>query len=90
MAAVSVQLNLDTELNQRLERLAEARAQSPESIMELAITEYIEREDEWDREAIESYEEYQRTGLHLTNDEVLEWLEKLASGEDAPLPPCHT
>lgn len=90
MAAVSVQLSLDTELNQRLERLAEARAQSPESIMELAITEYIEREDEWDREAIESYEEYQRTGLHLTNDEVLEWLEKLARGEDAPLPPCHT
>ena len=90
MAAVSVSLNLDAELKQRVERLAKSLETSPESVIETAIAEYVEREEEWDREAIESYEEYKRTGLHLTNDEVMAWLERRANGEDVPLPPCHT
>jgi predicted transcriptional regulator len=41
-------------------------------------------------EVQESADEYQRTGLHLTHEEVDAWLEKLQRGEDAQLPECHT
>jgi predicted transcriptional regulator len=41
-------------------------------------------------EANAAWEEYQATGLHLTGEEVDLWLSKLAAGEDAPMPECHT
>jgi hypothetical protein len=32
----------------------------------------------------------QRTGLHLTLEEVNTWLAKLEAGKDVEPPPCHT
>jgi anhydro-N-acetylmuramic acid kinase len=45
--------------------------------------------DELDRETIESWEEYQRTGLHVTGEEAEAWLRKLAAGESVPPPKAH-
>jgi predicted transcriptional regulator len=36
-----------------------------------------------------SLEHYERTGLHVTWEEVDQWLGKLQAGEDAPPPECH-
>lgn len=36
-----------------------------------------------------SREEFRRTGLHLTQEEVFDWLERVAAGEDCEMPPCH-
>ena len=41
-------------------------------------------------DAVAAWEHYERTGLHLTQEEADAWLTKLAMGEDAELPPCHT
>jgi predicted transcriptional regulator len=41
------------------------------------------------RDTLDAWEEYQRTGLHCTGEEVSEWLRKLARGEDAPPPTPH-
>lgn len=40
--------------------------------------------------ADKALENYKRTGLHATFEEVDEWLGKLASGERIPPPKCHT
>ena len=60
--------------------------------MREAIAQYVEREEKREafrRDAIEAWEEYQRTGMHLTFEEADAWLAKLEAGEDAELPNCH-
>lgn len=39
--------------------------------------------------ALASIADYERTGLHLTGEEVDAWLARIEAGEDAPPPPCH-
>ncbi|WP_079210886.1 CopG family ribbon-helix-helix protein [Brucella pituitosa] len=91
MAVTSVKL--DDELKGRVQLLAASRRRTPHWIMREAIAEYVEREEKresFKREALEAWEDYQRTGLHLTGEEVDEWLAKLEAGEDAEMPACHT
>lgn len=91
MAVSSVKL--DDDLKGRIKHLADARRRTPHWIMREAIAEYVEREEKresFKREALEAWEDYQRTGLHLTGEEVDEWLAKLEAGEDAEMPACHT
>ncbi|KKO70261.1 CopG family transcriptional regulator (plasmid) [Kerstersia gyiorum] len=91
MAVSSVKL--DDDLKGRVKHLADARRRTPHWIMREAIAEYVEREEKresFKREALEAWDDYQRTGLHLTGEEVDEWLAKLEAGEDAEMPACHT
>ena len=55
----------------------------------------MERTDEENREAflqdaLDSWAEYQVTGLHVTHAEVDDWLAKLEAGQSEPRPECHT
>lgn len=44
----------------------------------------------WLEEGRTAWEDYQKTGLHLTNKEVMDWMDKIVAGENAPMPKCHT
>ena len=86
-------LKLDAEVKARLKKLAAAKERSPHWLMKRAIEEYVDREErrrQFDEDTVASWDDYQRTGLHLTGEEVDAWLEKIAEGEDAGLPECHT
>jgi predicted transcriptional regulator len=57
-----------------------------------AIETYVEREEKreaWRQEGVAAWEEYRRTGLHLTNAEVTAWLSQLAAGNNVEPPECH-
>jgi len=41
------------------------------------------------REITEAWEEYQQTGLHLTQLEADEWLKALEQDKDMEIPQCH-
>jgi len=41
------------------------------------------------QDVLAAWEEYRRTGLHLTAAEVDAWLSKLEAGSVAKVPPCH-
>jgi predicted transcriptional regulator len=41
------------------------------------------------RDALAAWEEYQATGHHLTRAEVDAWLARLEAGDDADPPPLH-
>ncbi len=85
-------LKLDTEMKARVERLAESQRRTSHWIVREAIDEYVSREEKrqsFQQDAQAAWEDYQRTGLHLTNGEVGEWLEKIEAGEGAELPECH-
>jgi len=86
-------VGIDPELDARLDRLAIDQNRPKQFIIDEALGEYLGREEqlaEDKREIEESWEHYQRTGLHLTHQEVMAWIERRAAGEDLPMPECHT
>ncbi len=85
-------LKLDIEMKARVQRLADAQRRTSHWIMREAIEEYVSRQEKrlsFLNDAQAAWEDYQRTGLHLTNEEVGDWLAKIEAGEDAELPECH-
>ncbi len=77
----------------RIEQLAAMQDTTPDEIVRRAVDAYIveeESEDELLTRAQVAWDDYQTTGLHLTGDEVDEWLAKIEAGENPPMPPCHT
>jgi predicted transcriptional regulator len=93
VASSTTSLKLAPEMKQRVERLAEAKDRSAHWVMKRAVEEFVDREEKqmlFLRDALDSWENYQRTGLHATAEEVDDWLEKLARGEIVPPPKTHT
>lgn len=93
MASGTTSLKLDPKLKERVERVAKSYDRSAHWVMKHAIEEYVERaesDEEFRRRAEASWEHYEQTGLHLTHEEVMEWLERRSRGEDPPMPKVHT
>ena len=89
-APASVKLPLP--LRDRVKHLASARNTSAHAIMLQAIEAYVDREEKREalrQEGIAAWEDFQRTGLHLTGEEVHDWVKKLRRDTREPLPPCH-
>lgn len=91
-ASSTTSLKLDAQLKERVSRLAQSRRRSAHWIMHEAVEEYVTREEQKEqfrRDALDAWNHYQTTGLHLTAEEADTWLEKLESGGDAKAPECH-
>ncbi|MBO4335625.1 MAG: ribbon-helix-helix protein, CopG family [Desulfovibrio sp.] len=89
---IHASIKLSNDLHAQLVKLAELRQRSVHSLMLQALETYVTRElkrEAWREEGMAAWEEYQRTGLHLTNDEVLDWLSRTADGENVEMPECH-
>jgi predicted transcriptional regulator len=60
--------------------------------MREAIEQYVTREEQREqfrRDALAAWAEYQATGQHLTAAEADAWLARLEAGEDVEPPPAH-
>ncbi len=94
MATTSVTgLELDTAVKDRAERLALSKHKTLQTFIREAVEAHVDRGEWRERlglDAIEAWEHYQATGLHLTGEEVDAWMEKIIAGEDAELAPCQT
>lgn len=91
-SASTTSLKLDPDMKARVQRLAAARRRTSHWIMREAIGEYLSREEKRQsflQDAVTAWEDYQKTGLHLTQQEADLWMAKLESGEEAPIPECH-
>jgi len=92
VTAKAVSVKLETELRERMKRLAETRNRTTHWIMMEAIQQYVEREEMCEvfrQDAIKAWEEYQLTGLHTSFKEGDAWLAKLEAGQDEEPPECH-
>lgn len=90
--ASTTSLKLDAEMKERVQKVATTQRRTAHWVMREAIEQYVEREEKRERylrDGMAAWEDYQTTGLHLTEEEVDAWLGKLATGEDAELPECH-
>jgi len=75
-----------------LEDLALHQKRSVHSLMIEAIDRYITQTKarmEYEAQAIRSYENFQATGLHVTQKELKEWAKTLHTSDPQPLPECH-
>ena len=89
---INASVRLSPALHARVVTLAEIRQRTPHALMVQAIENYVtheEKREAWRQEGIAAWEEYQQTGLHLTNAEVKEWLAQLAAGHKVEPPKCH-
>ncbi|KEY57286.1 CopG family ribbon-helix-helix protein [Serratia sp. DD3] len=90
--ATATSIKLGDDLKNRLQHLAESRRRSAHWLMREAITQYVEREEKREtylRDAQNAWDEFQRTGLHLTQKEADDWLAQLEAGQDVEPPECH-
>jgi len=61
-------------------------------LMRQAISEYVEREetpDSFHQEAMIAWKEYRQTGLHVTGEEVIAWLDTWGTEREIAAPICH-
>lgn len=89
---MSVSLKLDETLKQNVTDLAALKDRSPHWIMCEAIKDYVAREqarESFKREALQSWETYKETGLHISGDETLKWLSGWGQDHERAAPECH-
>lgn len=84
---------LSESLERRLQLVSERTGKSPTRLIEAALAYFLDQ-TETDEEVVAELDKrvrhYKETGLHVTNDEVREWLGRRAMGEDVPPPKAHT
>jgi predicted transcriptional regulator len=92
MPPVSTSIKLDIETKDRVQRLAASRKRTAHWVMKEAIEQYVTREESLEaahQAALDAWENYKRTGLHLTLEEADKWLAELEAGNDIEPPACH-
>jgi predicted transcriptional regulator len=60
--------------------------------MPQALEKFASREEQRGfvrQEGIAAWENFQRTGLHLTGDEMRGWITQIRRGKKVPMPKCH-
>ena len=82
-------IEVDAEIAEKLEQIASEQNRPARDLFDEALGTYLDRR-ELIRELDERSREMDETGLHVTHEEAMEWLTKLASGENPPLPKAHT
>ena len=92
VSAPTVGVKIDPLMKQRLQRLAKARHRTPHWFMREAIEQYVTREEK--REALhldvlQAWKEYEETGLHVTGEEAIAWLETWGDEAEKEAPQCH-
>lgn len=89
---INTSVKMPPALHARVTNLAEIRQRTAHTLMLQAIENFVDREEKREalrQEAKAAYEHYMQTGLHLTNDEVVGWMDKIIQGEKVPMPKCH-
>lgn len=91
-ASRPVAIKIDNDTRERIKRLAEARHRTSHWMMREAIRQYVEREEKREafrKDALDALQEYRETGLHVTGDEVMAWLETWGEENETAAPVCH-
>jgi len=92
MASTPVAVRLTDPLKVRMRTLADQRRRPMHWLMREAIEQYVTREEQREsfrQEAMDTWRDYQITGLHVTSEEADAWLAELEVGNDVEPPACH-
>jgi predicted transcriptional regulator len=80
-------IKLDDDTRTRLRALAEMKKRSPHWLMRTAIEDYLQREEQYEKEKAEDmarWENYLLTGEAIDNKAAKKWLRDLSDGKNTP------
>jgi predicted transcriptional regulator len=86
---VNTGVKLDETLHARLKALGTLKERSPHWLMRAAIEEYVQREEQYEREKaedLERWERYKLSGKSVPHSEVEKWLASWGSKSEVPCP----
>lgn len=89
---IDTRVQIPLELKEKVEKLALLQNLPINTVMIRALSNYIDQMDkrkEFLQSGIKSWEKYQETGLHVTSDEVHEWIKELGNNPNKVAPKCH-
>jgi predicted transcriptional regulator len=89
MPLASTSLKLDSDVKDRLQKLATEKRRSANWLMGEAIREFVEHHEvlaQFDRDTRKALTEYDATGKYISGEAVDAWLARLEAGEDVPPP----
>ena len=92
MTTTAVAIKIDQKTKERYKNLALIKDRSTHWMMREAINQYVDREEKresFHQDAVNSWNEYQETGLHATGDEVIKWLNTWGTNDEKDAPECH-
>lgn len=92
MSEEAVCIEIDKKLYERIESLPDAQWLAPRQIIHDALQAYLgykEKKDIFLRDAKKSWEEFQRTGLHVTLEEIETWMDSWGTDNELPMPQAH-
>ena len=87
-----IAIKIDQKTKERYKNLALIKDRSTHWMMREAINQYVDREEKREsfrQDAVNSWNEYQETGLHATGDEVIQWLNTWGTDDEKDAPECH-
>lgn len=91
-SASPISIRFPGALKNRIQSLAAIQQRSTNALVIQAVETFVDRAEKREalrQECIAAHEHYVQTGLHLTNAEVVEWMDKIIRGERVPMPKCH-
>ena len=92
VATRAVAIKIDQDTKDRIKRLAESRQRTSHWLMREAISQYVEREEKravFRQDAVNAWNEYCKTGLHATGEEVIAWLDTWGEEQEKAAPVCR-
>ncbi len=89
MPATTLGVKLDDKTRARLKALGEAKERASHWLIKTAVAEYLDREEQVERERQEDaarWERYETTGRAVHHTKAMTWLDALAKGKRRPCP----
>lgn len=86
-------IEIDPTLKAQLDQLAADQHRSPTALIHDAVADYIARAQAREaahRDADTAWSDFQKTGVHLTGDELDAWLAGWGTDSETSPPVCHT
>jgi predicted transcriptional regulator len=91
-ATVPMSLRVDPAIKERLQAIALRQKRSAHALAQEAVSVFVEKQeakDKLNKEAMDAYNDYRISGLHITHEELDTWLDSWGTENEQPAPPCH-
>ena len=92
MSASQISIRIDTQTKERLSQIAHRQKRTSHALAAEALNVFIEQKEKeylWNKSCIDSLNDFDETGLHVTQNEVDQWMDSWGTNNELPVPVCH-
>ena len=92
VTTVPMSIRIESGARERLKVIALHQKRTAHSLAAEAINNLIsekEKEIAWNQSCVHSYDDYKKAGLHVSQQEVENWMDSWGTDVELPQPVCH-